>query len=130
MNCMSIALPADAQLTKEWFVILDAPQLSCTLATEEISAINAQDNQRLFHGIWTFNPDMTTILQEWLSSLLNARPYEPNSIARDPVQAAMLMAQVKARLKVRADRAVQRAVTEANELQEDLRLTFEGSHSA
>lgn len=75
-NLRYIPLPADAQLTREWFVILEAPNYHSVLATEELTEPNTRDHERMFHGVWTFNAEITTILQEWMSSLVDAQPLE------------------------------------------------------
>jgi len=126
-NIHYIPLPADAQLVKEWFVILDSPEYSCTLATEEVSRPNATDAQRMFKGIWTFNQEMTTILQEWLSSLFNAREMEIDPSLRDPQRQIALMTEVQARLKLRGEREIKRAQQSAMELQEEIEAVFKAS---
>lgn len=123
-NIHYIALPADAQLTKEWFVILDAPELACTLATEEISAPNAHDSERQFKGLWTFNREMTSLLQEWLTSLFDANPLPTTTDHPDTILQAALIAKIGTRLQARTEKAIQRAQAEASDLQDSLRQAF------
>ena len=47
---------------------------SSALATEEISQFTDADAQRQFKGIWTFEVDIVTIMYDWLTSLVDARP--------------------------------------------------------
>ncbi|MEP7289900.1 MAG: DICT sensory domain-containing protein [Chloroflexota bacterium] len=71
-NIRYIPLTEAHQLSKEWFVVADARDYFSALATEELSHIEDADDKRMFQGVWSFDEDIVTILQEWLSSLVNA----------------------------------------------------------
>jgi class 3 adenylate cyclase/DICT domain-containing protein len=65
--------PAD-QLSREWFVVNHGREFHSVLATEELSDVHDRDTSRLFHGLWTFDVDMVRIIEEWLSSAVDANP--------------------------------------------------------
>jgi hypothetical protein len=61
-------------LSREWFLVSYGLEYASALATEEISAPNTPDNDRVFNGVWTFNFSLVNILQEWLTNTVDARP--------------------------------------------------------
>jgi len=73
-NIRYISLEPSFQLTKEWFLIADAPTYFSALATEEITQVNDPDDQRRFKGIWSFDEELVTILQQSLSELVGLAP--------------------------------------------------------
>ncbi len=73
-NVQYIHLKPSDRLTKEWFLIAHGGDFSSALATEEISQFTDPDDQRQFKGIWTFEVEIVTIMYDWLTSLVDARP--------------------------------------------------------
>jgi DICT domain-containing protein len=67
-NVRYVPLSKDDQLTKEWFLIVEAQEYFSALSTEELG------QQGIFEGVWSFDEEMVTILQEWLTSMVDARP--------------------------------------------------------
>jgi DICT domain-containing protein len=65
--------PTD-QLSKEWFVVGYGRNYASALATEEISTFTDPDHERVFNGVWTFNPLIVSIIGDWISSAVDAQP--------------------------------------------------------
>ncbi|MBZ0300234.1 MAG: hypothetical protein K8J31_10850 [Anaerolineae bacterium] len=61
-------------LSNEWFVISAGPLFNSALCSAERSHIHDQDAARQFEGLWTFHAEMVDILQDWLSSAVDAQP--------------------------------------------------------
>lgn len=80
-NTTYVYLGKDDALVKEWFVVAYAPEYQSVLATRELSDIDDPDDERVFEGIWTFDRGMVDIIQEWLSSAVDARPLHFGSVA-------------------------------------------------
>jgi DICT domain-containing protein len=97
-NVTYIPLSKQDQLRKEWFVVVDSPTYASILATEELEGTtpDSSDTNRLFKGIWSFNEDMVQIVQEWLTSLVDAHPLE--EISRDRQQQVTVMGRSMTRL--------------------------------
>jgi len=74
-NLHYIPLTTADQLAKEWFLIAHGVDYSSALATEEVSRFTDPDEQRQFKGIWTFDVAIVTIMHDWLTSLVDARPF-------------------------------------------------------
>jgi hypothetical protein len=83
-------MPGD-QLAKEWFLIAEAQDYFSGIATEEIM-VGETGEQSAFRGVWTFDEEMITILQEWLSSLVDAHPLGDLTRHRDYRRTVGLMA--------------------------------------
>lgn len=78
-NIHYIYLSPRHQLAKEWFVVAYSEGYHCTLATEELTQMTDPDHERQFRGIWTFNYNIASILNDWLTSVLDVPPYiEPD----------------------------------------------------
>ncbi len=73
-NVRYINLTSSDRLAKEWFLIAHSIDFSSALATEEISQFSDPDDQRQFKGVWTFEVEIVTIMNDWLTSLVDARP--------------------------------------------------------
>ncbi len=86
-----VPLPEEHQLTKEWFVVADSPGFFTALVTEELP-----EQKRMFKGMWTFDEEMVTILQEWLSNAVGAAPLAES--ARDYRNHARLVSAMAARI--------------------------------
>jgi len=92
MNVHYIPLSQDAQLKKEWFLIADAPDYFSALSTEEV------EDQHGFEGVWSFDEEMVTILQEWLSSMVDARSLGDLSARRNYRKQVALMGETLVRM--------------------------------
>lgn len=73
VNVNYVPLRPDDQLAKEWFVIADAPDFFTALVTEEVDSVDDPRAQRMFKGFWSFDEELVTIIQEWLSNLNGMR---------------------------------------------------------
>lgn len=73
-NLTYVPLKAGDQLLKEWFVLVYGPEFFSLLATRELTHIDDPDSHRVFEGIWSFDFDLTDIIQEWLTSTVDAPP--------------------------------------------------------
>lgn len=69
-----VPLSLTDQLSKEWFVISVGPSFNSALSAVETTNITDPDHLRSFTGLWTFDANMVDILQEWLSSAVDAPP--------------------------------------------------------
>jgi DICT domain-containing protein len=81
-NVTYVMISPRDQLAREWFLLADAPDYASILATEELTSWDSPDDQRMFKGVWSFDENIVTIVQEWLSSLVDARPL--GEYKRDP----------------------------------------------
>lgn len=98
-------LPSD-QLAREWFLISFGPGYASTLATEEVSDPNSDDRDRMFRGIWTFDPTLTLILSEWMTRVVNAAPFAVDESAFDIDSHTRYISQINARITTRLNRPV------------------------
>jgi DICT domain-containing protein len=62
------------QLAREWFLLVDSPDYYSILTTEEISKADTPRDERVFWGVWSYDDEMITVIQEWLTNLVDARP--------------------------------------------------------
>jgi hypothetical protein len=86
-NVIYVPLMPSDQLAKEWFLIAESQDYFSGIATEEIEV----GDQSAFRGVWTFDEEIVTILQEWLSSLVDAHPMGDLSKHRDYRQTVGLL---------------------------------------
>jgi class 3 adenylate cyclase/DICT domain-containing protein len=73
-NITYVPLSSDDQLANEWFVISYGHEYCSALATKEVTRIADPDGARLFKGVWTFDLEMVSILEDWLTNSVDARP--------------------------------------------------------
>ncbi|GEM_PF-782707 len=73
-NIIYVPLKPTDQLAKEWFLISYGRDYFSALATEEKTNITDPDEVRLFNGVWTFEFALVNIMNEWLTSAVDARP--------------------------------------------------------
>jgi hypothetical protein len=92
------------QLAKEWFLVADSPDYFSALATEEITDQGTPENERVFEGILTFEDEMITILQQWLTDLTGGRALA--EMQRNYRQQMHLMARTMEHLTSRLERAM------------------------
>ena len=81
-NITYIPIEPHFQLAKEWFLVSFGKPFASALATQELSHIDDPDNTRQFRGVWTFDPGMVAILEEWLTRIVDA---ESQLVAEDDV---------------------------------------------
>lgn len=74
-NIHYVYLSPKDQLAKEWFIVAHSEEYNSVLATEELTRLTDPDHQRQFKGIWTFNRNIAAILNDWLTSAVDAKPY-------------------------------------------------------
>jgi DICT domain-containing protein len=96
-----VPLRKDDQLAREWFLIADSPQYFSALPTEEVTPLGLPDEQRQFEGAWSFDEELVTILQEWLSSLVDAHPLGDLHNRRDYVSQIGMMNDSLTRMSTR-----------------------------
>ncbi|MEQ8675097.1 MAG: DICT sensory domain-containing protein [Aggregatilineales bacterium] len=70
VNVNFIPVDPESQFAKEWFVVTDAPNFFTALVTEEVDSPDDPRAQRMFRGLWSFDEEMVTIIQDWLSSIV------------------------------------------------------------
>jgi len=73
-NLTYIPISKHDRLSREWFLVSYGRDFHSTLATEEISHIDDDDDERVFKGIWTFDLGLNTILENWLTRVVDANP--------------------------------------------------------
>lgn len=73
-NITYVRLQPTDQLAKEWFLISYGREYYSALATEELTKFTDPDHERMFKGIWTFDLNLVGIIEEWLTSLVDAHP--------------------------------------------------------
>ena len=59
-NLTYIPISKHDRLSREWFLVSYGRDFHSTLATEEISHIDDDDDERVFKGIWTFDLGLNT----------------------------------------------------------------------
>ena len=105
-NVTYIPLTTEDQLAREWFIISYGRGYATMLSTEEQSRFTDKDTERVFRGLWTFQPTLTSIIAEWLTRVVNAAPMDFNEDDHDLVQQQEYITAIKRRLGVRLARQV------------------------
>jgi Sensory domain in DIguanylate Cyclases and Two-component system len=82
-NVHYIPLRETDQLAREWFLVADAPEYFSALATQEAAPPGSTDARILFEGVWSFEEEIVTMLQEWLTSLVDAPPLDALTARRN-----------------------------------------------
>jgi len=73
-NLHYIELSPNDRLAQEWFILSYGKDFFSALATEELSHIEDDDGERIFEGVWTFDASLTSILETWLTRVVDAKP--------------------------------------------------------
>lgn len=73
-NITFVPLSTSDQLSKEWFIVFHGAGYYSALASEERTPTGS--TERVFDALWTFDADIISILEEWLSSAVGAQPFE------------------------------------------------------
>lgn len=105
-NITYIPLTADDQLAREWFIVSYGRGYATMLSTEEQSHITDKDTERVFRGLWTFQPTLTSIIAEWLTRVVNATPLDFDEDHHDAAQQHQYIESIKRRLDARLARQV------------------------
>jgi DICT domain-containing protein len=71
-----VKLDPKSQLAKEWFLVSFGRDYVSALATEEQTQITDPDEERVFHGVWSFEFELVGILNNWLTNLVKASPMD------------------------------------------------------
>lgn len=103
-NITYIPLTADDQLAREWFIVSYGRDYATMLSTEEQSRFQDKDTERIFRGLWTFQPTLTSIIAEWLTRVVNAAPLDFEEEHHDAARQQQYIESIKRRLDARLDR--------------------------
>ena len=106
-NVTYIPLTTEDQLAREWFIISYGRDYATMLSTEEQSRFTDKDTERVFRGLWTFQPTLTSIIAEWLTRVVNATPLDFNEDDHNLVRQQEYITAIKHRLGARLIPAVQ-----------------------
>lgn len=121
-----VPLSSDDQLSKEWFLVSYGRSYASALATEELTRTDDPDETRMFKGIWTFDLRLISILEEWLTHTVDARPLLVSESDHDPLQQARLVQNILNRLvlKVMIDLNSEQAAIVQGELKAIIKDTI------
>jgi len=108
-----IAVRPTDQLAKEWFLVADSQEYFSALATEEITPNGLRGTDRLFEGIWSFDSDLVNILQEWLSSMVGARPLNLTRQNRNYRQQVSVLTETLGHMAARLSQSMERGTANA-----------------
>lgn len=68
---------SETPLTRYWFLVAYAPELSMTLVAEEISSPISSSSQRIYEGFYTFETDVTYKVLNLMHQIFPARVPAP-----------------------------------------------------
>lgn len=103
-NLTYIPLTQDDQLAREWFIVNYGRDYATMLSTEEQSRFSDPDAQRVFRGLWTFQPTLTSIIAEWLTRVVNGTPLTTNDDNHNADSQFKLIKSINQRLEARLAR--------------------------
>lgn len=103
-NVTYIPLTTEDQLAREWFILSYGRDYATMLSTEEQSRFTDKDTERVFRGLWTFQPTLTSIIAEWLTRVVNATPLDFNEDDHNLVRQQEYITAIKHRLGARLSR--------------------------
>src|ERR1700694_681971 len=66
-----VKLEADDPLVKEWFIVVNSPNFSNALLTEDQDGLDVPHNRRRFKGLLTYERDVVQRLDDLLSRQIN-----------------------------------------------------------
>ncbi|MFQ3536064.1 MAG: DICT sensory domain-containing protein [Aggregatilineales bacterium] len=121
-NITYVAINPRDQLAREWFLVADAPDYASILATEELTSWDDPDEKRVFKGVWSFDERIVSIVQEWLSSLVDARPLGERK--RDPKAQLHYMQRTTMRIANRLIRLSEQRTPQALATAKELELAM------
>ncbi|MCQ3931663.1 MAG: hypothetical protein DPW16_14495 [Chloroflexi bacterium] len=76
-------LPHDHLLTQEWFLVVESAEYFSALVAKDLSGLELPQTERMFRGIWTFDPDLVNQVQRRLSHLVGLTPLDYDFDERD-----------------------------------------------
>lgn len=126
-NVTYIPLKPTDQLAREWFLVSYGPEYASALATEEQTNISYADPDRLFKGIWTFDPTLVNILADWLSRSINIEPQDLSATDVDVERHTQLINRIAGRMmgRMTSDKALTMSVMMRQELRGIVRNTLQ-----
>lgn len=104
-NVKYVSLSPDMEIAREWFLVVDSPEFFTALIAEEKTYdLDIPKEERLFEGIWTYNPERVGQAATMLAESL-AIPYTP--VAQHSYEAQSYhLAHIFARLMQQRERSV------------------------
>lgn len=83
-NITYVPLTPPHALSREWFIVADAPEFFSALVAQDLSGFTVPDPQRRFRGVWTFEDDLVHTLQQNISKAIGIAPVQRSQMgARD-----------------------------------------------
>lgn len=61
------------RLSREWFLVSYGETFASALVTQEITDTGTLDEKRVFEGLWTRDPSLVEILDQWLARTVDAK---------------------------------------------------------
>jgi len=74
-NVSYVPLSESDALTREWFLIADAPEYFSALVAQDLSGFDVPEKQRKFRGIWTFDSTMVEQLHKAVAEIVGVAPH-------------------------------------------------------
>jgi hypothetical protein len=124
-NVHYIPLREADQLAKEWFLLVDSADYYSILAAEEISEVGTPSDERVFWGLWSYDDDLITVVQEWLTKLVGARPLRNVPERRDYRRQLGLMSNAMIRLSQLLMQSMVQPEPQSNLIAREVRLMLE-----
>ncbi len=122
-NLHYVPLQPTDQLAREWFLVSYSKTFATVLATEETSDFrNTPDYLRQFKGMWSFDVNLGHIVQEWLTSTVDAKSLIVSEADHDKRTQRILVNNIMKRM---TDRVAQRKGGNMVETQEQLRIVIQ-----
>ena len=103
-NVTYVELSPDDHLSKEWFLVSYGRDFASALATEELTDIDDPDRERMFEGIWTFEVSLISILETWLTRVVDTRPLMVDESDLNSVSQQQHIVQILSRMEARTHR--------------------------
>lgn len=97
-NVRFIPVKDNTPFTQEWFLVADSPDYFTALCAEEQTSPDVPRRNRMFEGVWSFDEEIVTILQEWLTHLVHAAPLTESKKRRNYNRQVSLMSRTMTRL--------------------------------
>ena len=74
-NVSYVPLAEGDAMTREWFLVADAPEYFSALVAQDLSGFDVPDKQRVFRGIWTFDAAMVEQLHTAVAEMVGISPH-------------------------------------------------------
>ncbi len=124
-NVHYVPLAESDQLAREWFVLADSPDYYSLLTTEETSKADTPADERIFWGVWSYDDDMITDIQEWLTNLVGARPLADVPARRNYRRQLGLMSNAMIRLSQLLMKSMMQPQPQSNIVAQEVKLLLE-----